>query len=103
MIKNLGHLEAYYWVARLGSFHGAARKLGLTQPAISSRIRELEQSLGFQLFQRSTRAVSCTDQGTAIFEYVERILSLTQELEERASNRGALGRLLRLGVPDSFA
>jgi DNA-binding transcriptional LysR family regulator len=38
-----------------------------------------------------------------MLEHVERILSLTQDLEERAKNRGSLGGLLQLGVPDSFA
>jgi DNA-binding transcriptional LysR family regulator len=103
MIKNIGQLEAYYWVARLGSFQAAAQKLGLTQPAISGRIKDLEKGLGFPLFKRSTRVVSCTIQGATMLEQVERILSLTQDLEEKAKNRRSLGGLLQLGVPDSFA
>lgn len=102
MIKNIAQLEAYYWVARLESFHAAARRLRLTQPAISSRVKELEQSLGFPLFVRTTRSVTCTAQGRAMFDYVERILSLVQDLEGRARGHGGLKGLLRFGAPDSF-
>ncbi len=41
MFRSLPQLEAYYWVARLGSFRAAAERLGLTQPSISIRISSL--------------------------------------------------------------
>jgi len=49
---TLHQLEAFVWTARLGTVHAAARHLHLTQPAISHRIRDLEEELGTQLFDR---------------------------------------------------
>ncbi|MDP6788147.1 MAG: LysR family transcriptional regulator [Rhodospirillales bacterium] len=46
-------LEAFYWVALLGSFRAAAHQLNLTQPAVSLRVRELERELDTRLFYRS--------------------------------------------------
>ena len=55
MRLTLAQIETFYWIARLGSFHAAARRLSLTQPSISGRIRELELDLGCALFDRTGR------------------------------------------------
>jgi DNA-binding transcriptional LysR family regulator len=60
---NFRQLEALYWIVRLGSFHAAARHLKTSQPAISARIREMEQQLGVTLFDRSGRKVRPTPKG----------------------------------------
>ena len=57
MTPTLSQLETFLWIARLGSFHAAAERLGLSQPSISLRIRELERSLGTPLFHRRGRGV----------------------------------------------
>ena len=49
---NLKQLEAFLWVARLGSFSKTAERLFTTQPAISSRIANLEDELRTVLFDR---------------------------------------------------
>src|SRR3546814_14165126 len=51
------HLETLLWIARLGTFAAAAERLNTTQPAISARVRELENHLGTVLFRdrKSTR------------------------------------------------
>jgi len=103
MLGNLGWLEAFYWIVRLGSFHAAAERLGLTQPSISSRIKLLEESLGVALFDRSRRRVRPTAQGAILFEYADRILTLKQDAEGHLGQRGPLGGLLRFGAPDNFA
>lgn len=103
MLRNLTQLEAYYWACQLGSFRGAAAKLGVTQPAVSARIAELERSLGVVLFERVGRAVRPTDEGGTILEYAERLIMLTRDLERRAGGHRPLRGVLRFGVPDSFA
>ncbi len=50
---RLGQLEALVWISRLGSFRAAARRLNISQPAISGRIRALEDHLGVALIDRS--------------------------------------------------
>ncbi|HBU98957.1 helix-turn-helix domain-containing protein, partial [Thalassospira lucentensis] len=48
-------LEALIAVANAQSFHGAASRLGLTQPAVTRRIQRLEQRIGTSLFDRTTK------------------------------------------------
>jgi DNA-binding transcriptional LysR family regulator len=54
------HLETLLWIDRLGTFSAAAERLNTTQPAVSARMRELEQRLGTRLFRRDGRAMSLT-------------------------------------------
>lgn len=96
-------MEAYYWAARLGGFGAAATHLGLTQPSISVRIKELEREVGTKLFYRAGRNVRLSDAGVAMFDYVERVLTLMHDLEGHVRRSGPLRGLIRLGVPDSFA
>ncbi len=103
MLKNLGHLEAFYWIARLGSFRAAATHLRLTQPAISSRIRELERSMDTLLFERGSRPIQLTAQGRSILNYVERIFDLVDDVEARLAAQSSLRGQVTLGVFDSFA
>lgn len=57
------HLETLLWIDRLGTFSAAAERLNTTQPAVSARMRELEQRLGTTLFRRDGRAMSLTPAG----------------------------------------
>ena len=51
------HLETLLWIARLGTFRAAAERLNTTQPAISARVKEIEEQLGVELFRREGRAL----------------------------------------------
>ncbi|MDZ3830427.1 MAG: LysR family transcriptional regulator [Sphingopyxis sp.] len=57
---SIYHLETLLWIDRLGTFSAAAERLNTTQPAVSARMRELEQRLGTVLFRREGRAMSLT-------------------------------------------
>jgi DNA-binding transcriptional LysR family regulator len=103
MVGNLQRLEAYYWAARLGGFGAAATHLGLTQPSVSVRIKALEREVGTALFDRTSRNVKLTAPGAAMFDYVERVLTLLHDLEGHIGRGGRLHGLVRFGVPDSFA
>jgi LysR family transcriptional regulator for metE and metH len=63
-------LQAFAEVARLGSFSAAARHLHLTQPALSLRIKQLEEATGHQLLRRSRKGVALTPAGQRLMEYV---------------------------------
>jgi DNA-binding transcriptional LysR family regulator len=65
---NLKHMEAAIAVAETLSFSRAARRLHLSQPAITKYIAELEESLGVLLFVRAHHSVSVTDAGRAYVE-----------------------------------
>jgi len=57
---DFGDLEAFLAVMDAGSFHGAAGRIALSQPAITRRVQKLEEVLGSQLFERTTRSVRPT-------------------------------------------
>src|ERR1700754_2138548 len=59
-------LEAFIWIAELGSFRRAATHLNISQTAVSHRVSKFEESLGLQLFTRTTRQVTLTKAGTEL-------------------------------------
>ncbi len=69
-------LEAFVAIADLGSFHRAASVLNLSQTALSHRIRKLEADLGIELFVRTTREVSLTQEAQEVLPRIR--LSLTR-------------------------
>ncbi len=73
-VPDLGALELLLAVARLGSLGGAARELGITQPAASSRIRSMERQLGVALVDRSPRGSSLTDAGALVTDWARRVV-----------------------------
>ena len=66
-------INVFLRVAACGSFTGAARELGVSQPAISQNIAEIERSVGAKLFDRNRGKVTLTDRGRAFLEHAERI------------------------------
>jgi DNA-binding transcriptional LysR family regulator len=96
-------LETFYWIARLGSFHAAARHLRLTQPTISARIRELEASLAVSLFDRVHQRAEITAAGRDILAKTRQILRLANDLERTLHQRDPMRGLLRLGAVESVA
>ena len=75
---NLDYLRTYLEVARLGSFSEAAKRLGITQPAVSFQIQRLEQELGVRLVDRSQKAISMTEAGKRLLRFAD---SVDQEHE----------------------
>lgn len=82
--QNLAGLFAFSVVARHGNFTGAADVLGLTQSAVSQRIKGLETELGVQLFKREHRGVSLTNEGFRLLGVVE------PAMQQMQSSVGAL-------------
>jgi DNA-binding transcriptional LysR family regulator len=63
---TLAQLEAFHWIAKLGTVRDAARHLNLAQPTVSLRLRDLETALGALLFERLGRALRLTDEGLVL-------------------------------------
>lgn len=103
MRVRLGQLEALVWIARLGSFRAAARRLNLSQPAISGRIRALEEQLQIEVLDRSQPRLRVTRQGTEVVRFAEQMLELSENFVDRMRAGDALVGTLRMGAPDSFA
>ncbi|MDL2409414.1 hydrogen peroxide-inducible genes activator [Rhizobium calliandrae] len=100
-LKQLRYFEA---LARHGHFGRAADVCSISQPALSMQIKELEESLGTELFERGTRQVRLTSFGEAFALRVRDILRSVDELGDlaRASQDRLVGRL-RLGVIPTIA
>lgn len=100
---NLRDFETLLCVARAGSFTAAAGQLGITQPGVTRRVRELELELGQQLFERVGRQVRLTPQGRRCLEFAERVTALTRAFKAEVSDRRAMTGSARLGVAESIA
>ena len=100
---DLQQLRAFFLVARLGSFSGAARRLGRTQSAVSHAVRKLEDSAGLQLLVRSGRLVRPTEEGLRLQQACEGVFATLEQAQEdlRQGSTRAAGRL-RLGVTVEF-
>lgn len=93
---DLKQLQSFVAVIRLGSFTKAAAQLYLSQPTVSTHIRQLEEELQTPLLMRSTKVVELTERGRSFFAYAEKILELRDSLlEEWVQNDSPI---LRLGI-----
>jgi len=70
---NLDHLRTYALIIETGSFSGAAERLGLSQPAISLQVRQLEQRLGVRLVERVARRATPTPAGLDLLAGIQRV------------------------------
>lgn len=97
-------LEAFYWAATLGTVNASAKHLFVSQPAITARVKELEDLLGFALLTRSQQGVQLTPAGRAVLEDALRLLRLAEDLESRGRHEvPPLDGILRLGADESAA
>lgn len=85
---KLAALQALVAAIEEGSLRAAARRLGVTQPALTKMVRELERELGATLLQRTTTGVSPTAQGKILHA---RAKAAVQELDEAAQQIGQMG------------
>jgi DNA-binding transcriptional LysR family regulator len=92
---ELRHLRYFVAVAEERSFTGAAERLWIAQPGLSTQIRRLEAELGIQLFERHTRGVDLTSAGELFFERARVALAA-------AETAGATGRDVQAGVIGSL-
>ncbi len=97
-------LETFLCVAETGGFHAAARKLNVTQTAVSARIRQLENVTGKPLFRRGAGGATLTEFGGQFKPYAEQMLSLwffaARELPGQSQGRVALRLGAQLSIWD---
>lgn len=89
---NFHHLRVFAVVARQLSYSRAAEQLYISQPAVSRYVQELERVVGAQVFDRKGRGVSLTDAGRRVFEYAQRVMDLTDELDLAVRELEDVGR-----------
>jgi DNA-binding transcriptional LysR family regulator len=101
--ETASELEFFVLLARHSSLSAAARALDITPPAASKRLAQMEQRLGAQLVQRTTRSISLTSEGETYLRHATRILGEIREMEEAVSlGRSAPRGLLRVNATLGF-
>ena len=96
---HLDHLRVFQAVAETGSFTRAADVVHLTQPGISKHIKQIEESFGTPLFDRSGRKATLTEAGAILFEATQGVMAIIDVAEQRIEDlKGLRGGRLRLGT-----
>lgn len=99
---DLNQLRGFVTVAEEGSFTQAAKKLFVTQPALSLQIKGLEESLGEKLFERQGRTIRLTPAGRVLQDRASQIFSLVdQTTQEIASMNGLKAGQVIIGAGES--
>jgi DNA-binding transcriptional LysR family regulator len=94
---DLNSLEVFAAVAEAGGFTAAAERLGMAKAQVSIRVSRLEAQLGAALFARTTRQVTLTDAGQALFAECRPLLhSLHEAMEQVGTDKAELTGTLRL-------
>lgn len=101
---HLDKLAPFAVIAEAGTIHEAAKRLHMTQPALSRMIKILEEACGYQLFTRSRQGVSLTDAGKELLSYAKVTLKELENLESKlhAPTNQVAGHI-RIGTYESLA
>lgn len=99
---DLSALNIFRAVVRENGVTRAAAKLNRVQSNVTTRIRQLEETLGTDLFIRDGRRLVLTPAGETLLPYAERLLALAEEARHAVSENRPQGRL-RLGTMESTA
>lgn len=96
-------LRLFLRIAALGGVSAAAQDLSLSPASASARLVKLEETVGFRLFNRTTRAVSLTTDGEAFLPYAQQIVETLETGLSAVKGQGAEAEgLLRITMPGSF-
>ncbi|UXS01338.1 LysR family transcriptional regulator [Agrobacterium tumefaciens] len=99
-MDKLSEIEAFVRVAERLNFAKAGQSLGLSPSAIGKSVARLESSLGVRLFNRTTRQVTLTDEGTMLFERYSAILTDLRDTHDAVKdNKAAPSGSLRVTLP----
>lgn len=100
MNLKFAQLEAFVWVADLGSFRRAAERLSTTQPNISTRISSLEHRLDVKLMERDAGSVRLTSKGIELLDHARRVLRSAESFLEASGQAALYEGVLKLGVTE---
>ncbi|MBW8779706.1 MAG: LysR family transcriptional regulator [Burkholderiales bacterium] len=98
-------IKVFLQVVRAGSFVKAAGQLGLSQTSASRMVRELEETVGVRLLNRSTRSLSLTEAGERLFTLYGQVVDDLEGMEAEAAGSGSstTRSRLRVALPYTFA
>lgn len=87
-MNKIDAMQAFCWVAELGSFSAAAKEMALSTTMISRYVKQLEQQLGCLLLKRNTRKVHLTEAGQQYLQHIKPILKKLVLVEHQMSEFG---------------
>ena len=97
-------MRVFVRVVERGSFSAVSREMGIGQPAVSKQISALEEELGAELIQRTSRSIALTEPGRDFYESALRILDDFENATSRIGRgQTAPKGLIRVTVPPTFA
>src|SRR5262245_31714944 len=99
---DLSDLHIFRTVVQEGGITRAAQKLNRVQSNVTTRVRQLEQELGVELFVREGKRLHLSPAGTLLVGYADRLMALAQEARDAVHDAKPRG-LLRLGSMESTA
>ncbi|MHB8780424.1 MAG: selenium metabolism-associated LysR family transcriptional regulator [Candidatus Geothermincolia bacterium] len=103
---NINNLQTFIEIVRAGSFSGAARRLGLSQPGVSFQIRALEREFGAQLLERRGKTIELTDAGKVLYdqalELVESAAKLRDAMDETSTEVRGTVHAAASTIPGEF-
>ena len=101
---NLYHLRVFYYVAKNLSFTKAANELCITQPAVSSQMRQFEEWCELKFFKKKGRGIRLTDEGETLYQYAGKIFEFERQIESSIKDMRKLKRgVLRIGSTRTYA
>ncbi|KAE9628148.1 LysR family transcriptional regulator [Parasedimentitalea maritima] len=100
---NIEQLKTFLTVVRLGGIRRAANGLNLTQPAVTARIKTLEESLTCSLFDRTSAGMKLTKRGELLVAHAEKFEHLAELVEKDVVDPAGIEGRLRLGVSETIA
>jgi DNA-binding transcriptional LysR family regulator len=104
MSLNLNQLRSFALVVRLGGLGAAARASGISQPALSRALRDLERHVGVQLLVRGPRGLRPTPVGLSLFEHAQTIVAAEREAEQLlGAAAGTHSGVLHVGASTTIA
>ena len=104
MLRMIAKLEMFIAVAKEGHFGRAAESLGITQPTLSTGIKQLEESLGVQLIFRGSRYGGLTPEGARALVWARKLVGDARAFREemRVSRHGLSGHLRLAVIPTAL-
>ena len=101
---NFNQLRVFHQAAKSMNFTEAAKKLYITQPAVTAHIKLFEDFCKLKLFQKRGRKIYLTDEGKTIYDYTRKIFEYEKEIESLIDDLKQLKRgMLRLGTSKTYA
>ncbi|MEO1774020.1 MAG: LysR family transcriptional regulator [Pseudomonadota bacterium] len=100
---TIEQLKTFLAVIRSGGVRKAAGALSLTQPAVTARIKNLEDTLGCTLYERTSRGIRLTKRGELLLVHAEKFEHLVEMVERDVVDPAGVEGRLRLGVSETIA